>query len=67
MAQEVRIDSKELFRCPLRSSYTGAFYCHPRVCALGRSSDAGNGVTKWYCALNAPTGSEPNCYVKKRY
>lgn len=53
-------------RCPIESSDRGTSYCYPHFCALGRSLKAGDGVTEWYCALNAPADSEPNCYVKKR-
>lgn len=66
MAIEVRIDSEELFRCPLRSSETRSVCCYPKTCALGKSFETGTGVTRWYCGLVAPTYSEPNCYVEER-
>lgn len=65
MALEARIDNNEVFICPLRSSDTIRKFCYPQDCALGKSFDAGAGVTRWYCALNAPTDSEPNCYVER--
>lgn len=65
MALEARIDNGEVFICPLRSSDTIKKFCYPTGCALGKSFDTGTGVTRWYCGLNAPTYSEPNCYVER--
>lgn len=66
MAQELSIDGDEAFRCPLRSGEKRALRCYPKTCALGRSFETGTGVTRWYCALNAPMYSESNCYVEEK-